>query len=606
MPSRSCFAACFMILVLPFLTCCQSSLLESFDESDGYAKDKSVLSLLNCESLKKKAEDLSFSLRNLAAIRASARCKNFTFDINQLSDFERQLYATELNALDSTKMEDKQDLSINELKEHIKKEPIATRKFKFYRQLYAKYRRDSNRRNYIKTAYSTYKWALENYHINSHVDTGTNKDNAAILYEAAQLAARTYWTEDNINLSLKIINKSMRELKKESVAELLLLKGLILEEIKKPTEALTLYDLVIEDMQKYSPKNLSFNMDRILWCKAWLLYKNKNYAEAAEAFAKLANTTVELSERSRSQFYQARSLKHLGQGEMAKIIFESITQNDFFGYYGLVSYHELGKRLPALSNIKQPDNLKFDLTLKFLKSTERSIFRDLISYKEDNLSEKATSLLAKSKTEEINLGLYLAKKSQLYLPLFRAFSKLDNDEKIDVFVNYPDLIFPQPYQNYVNEMAAKTNLPRSLIYAIIKQESAFNERARSAADAIGLMQVIPKLARHLSRKFEVPYRNSHDLFNPIINIQLGSFELMEQVKKQKGQLTYVAAAYNAGPGALANWLKNRKRDDILEFIEEIPYSETKNYVKLIARNKLFYERISNRDSEHDFPVNFLN
>ncbi len=140
----------------------------------------------------------------------------------------------------------------------------------------------------------------------------------------------------------------------------------------------------------------------------------------------------------------------------------------------------------------------------------------------------------------------------------------------------------------------------------MKQESAFNEKARSHADAMGLMQVVPRLAQRLSKKFAVPYRNPQDLYDPEINIQLGSFELMEQVQKQNGQLTYVAAAYNAGPGALSNWLKNRKRDDVLEFIEEIPYEETRTYVKLIARNKLFYERISNRDSEHQFPDDFLN
>ena len=80
---------------------------------------------------------------------------------------------------------------------------------------------------------------------------------------------------------------------------------------------------------------------------------------------------------------------------------------------------------------------------------------------------------------------------------------------------------------------------------------------------------------------------------------------MEQVRKQSGQLTYVAAAYNAGPNALAGWLKTRKRPDIIEFIEEIPYDETRTYVKIIARNKLFYDRISKRDEEHSFPIEFL-
>ena len=154
-------------------------------------------------------------------------------------------------------------------------------------------------------------------------------------------------------------------------------------------------------------------------------------------------------------------------------------------------------------------------------------------------------------------------------------------------------------------MAEKTSIPESLIYSIIKQESAFNEKTRSPADALGLMQMIPRLAKQLSKKFDVVYKDPDDLFAPEINIQLGSFELMEQIKKQSGQLTFVAAAYNAGPSALNGWLKSRIGSDILEFIEEIPYEETRTYVKLIARNKLFYDRISKRDDEHFFPSDFL-
>ena len=117
--------------------------------------------------------------------------------------------------------------------------------------------------------------------------------------------------------------------------------------------------------------------------------------------------------------------------------------------------------------------------------------------------------------------------------------------------------------------------------------------------------MIPRLAKHISKKFKVPYSGPEDLYKPEINIQLGSYELMEQVKKQDGQLTYVAAAYNAGPGALNSWLKTRNRPDIVEFIEEIPYDETRTYVKLIARNMLFYDRISKRDEEHSFPTSFI-
>lgn len=592
-----------LILILFISTSCQSQMLLPFSDLNDIEKDSSVLLSYTCDELIEKANDKSFPLKNLAALRALARCKDFKFDISQISDFERKLYFQEIGSLEAAKVENKPaaDLTIRDLISSIRKEKNASDKFKLYKQLRLKQKRAGNRNDFIKTTKAMYKWALQNYKKNKNDEAAYS-----ILNETAQFAIKTYWTDDNAKLAEKIANETIAQIKDKSIAELLYLKGRILEEAKKTSEAISHYDLAIEDIKKYTPKNLTFSMDRILWVKAWILYKEKNYVEAEKAFANLAATTTDLSEKSKAQFYQARSLKFLDQPVQAGLIFETIIQNDFFGYYGLVSYRELGKKFPALKSLKRTNALTYDLDLKFIPETEREIFINLVKYREFNLSEKAIGLISKSKGDEINLGLYLAKNNQIYMALFRAFARLDNSEKIDVFLSYPELIFPQPYQEHVSEMASKTKLPSSLIYSIIKQESAFNEKARSAADAMGLMQVIPRLAQQLSKKFEIPYRNTRDLYDPAINIQLGSFELMEQVKKQNGQLTYVAAAYNAGPGALANWLKNRNRNDILEFVEEIPYDETRTYVKLIARNKLFYERISNRDIEHDFPGDFLN
>lgn len=596
-----------VLIAFFFSTACKSQLLLPFSDLNDIERDSSVLSSFTCDELIEKATDKKFPLRNLAGLRALARCKEFSFDMAQLTDFEKKLFSQEIASFDAPKADNKinSELTTDEIKRKLKTEASVPNKFKLYKLLRAKQRRNSNPNDYVKTSLAMYKWALQNYK-KTRKDTSKENPGPAILTEAAQIAIKTHWTENDTKAAIKIINESRATLKGKSVAELLYLKGRILEESKQTTEALKQYELVMEDIKKFSPKNLSFSIDRILWGKAWILYKDRNYREAEKAFASLAVIATELSEKSKALFYQGRCLKFLDEPVEAEQIFESITQNDFFGYYGLVSYRELGKKFPALKDIKRTNVFKYDLDLKFVPEIEREIFTSLIKFREFNLSEKAIGIIAKSKEDEINLSLNLAKNNKIYMSLFRVFAKLENNEKMDVFLSYPELLFPQPYQEQVNEMATKTKLPSSLIYSIMKQESAFNEKARSSADAMGLMQVVPRLAKHLSKKFEVPYNTSHDLFDPLINIQLGSFELMEQVRKQNGQLTYVAAAYNAGPGALSGWLKNRSRSDILEFIEEIPYDETKTYVKLIARNKLFYERISDRDSEHAFPLDFLN
>ncbi len=591
------------VFILTFSTACKSQSVLPLSDLDEIKKGRSILSTYTCEDLIEKAQDTSFSLRGLASLRALAKCPEFKYDLSQLSDLEKKLYASEIESFAAVKADhNRPELTVKELKKAIKNEKKPEAKLALYKTLRAKLKKATSKTDFVHVTDQMFNWATSYYKKNK-----TSAVAADQLYEVTQLYVRTHWTEDRATVATKAIRSTADLIGADhTLAELYYLEGRIQEENQNYTEAVQGYDLALSDIQKYKLTSTSFGTERLMWLKSWILYKQKNFEEAEKSLQALVEKTEDLSEKSRAQFYRARSLKFLLRDAEAKVLLEQVSQTDFFGYYGLVSYRELGKKLPALSGLKSTNSIKFDLDLKALADLDRRIYVDLIKYREFNIAEKAVSLMSKSKDDEVNLALYLAQKSQIYMPVFRQFARLTNTEKMDLFIAYPELIFPQPYQDQVNEMSTKTKLPSSLIYSIMKQESAFNERARSPADAFGLMQVIPGLARQLSRKFEVPYRHQVDLFDPIINIQLGSYELMEQVRKQNGQLTYVAAAYNAGPNALSSWLKSRKRDDVLEFIEEIPYDETKTYVKLIARNKLFYERISNRDTEHDFPSDFLN
>lgn len=557
---------------------------------------------LTCEALIEKSKDETAPLKGLAAIRAKRNgCKGFSFDIKKLSDFERRLYAEQLQDLDPNPIITTPSLSLGELKTLIKTAKTSTEKAKAYKQLRSKQKSLGQRNEFLKTTADFYNWSKAELKKNN-----TNPENRTNYYEAALLFAKTFWTEGRIERAESILSDALRTLKGvTSVAEIYFITGRMAEEKQETDKAIQMYDLALEDIKTYKPKSLSFNQDRILWLKAWIQYKEKKWAEAEKSFAELTESTPELNEKSRAQFYRARALNQLDKKSEATALLEKITQTDFYGYYGLVAYHELGRKLPALSKIKYEKKFSFDLNLSFLKPIEKNIFVDLIRYGEVDIAEKAVSLLSRNPEQQINLGIYLANKGERYLPLFAGFGKLDNNSRIEVLVNYGHLLYPQPHSAKVSEMASKTSLPPSLIYAIMKQESAFNEKTRSHADAMGLMQMIPRLAKHLSKKFAVNFKANEDLYKPEINITLGSYELMEQVKKQDGQLTYVAAAYNAGPGALSNWLKTRNRNNLLEFIEEIPYEETRTYVKLIARNMLFYDRISKRDDEHPFPSQFL-
>lgn len=568
--------------------------------------------LMGCEVLLEKAQDSRSPLQRLAALRAARLCAGPPVDLSSLSELEKKLFSAEISALPKAipnepsappSAEQPADTAPKlSLEQQIKSEKNPTEKLRLYKQLRADYKKQQKKEKYLKVTDEMSRWARQLY----KKKTGET-EYYSVAYEAAQLAARAHWTENRTEQAKKILQESVHLLKRHrSVAELYFLQGRIADEEKKYTDAVRYYELAAADVKKYSPADISFKPDRVAWLRAWILYKEKKYPEAESAFNALAENTTDLSEKSRALFFKSRCLSYLKAPELAKKSLQQIIDQDFFGYYSLVAHRELGRKFAALSTYKKTEPSSWPENLNFLTTLEHKLFTALAESGEYELAEKLISVLERPQPEELALTIYLAEKHRFYMPLFRTFARLDNTAKFNVFVTHPDLIFPQPHSEIVAKMSEKTQLRPSLIYSIMKQESGFNPKARSAADAFGLMQVIPPLARQLAKKFSVPYSTETDLYSPEINIQLGALELMQQVGKQKGQLSFVAAAYNAGPEALAQWRKTRARDDLVEFIEEIPYEETRTYVKLITRNLLFYERVSKRNIEHDFPSEFLN
>ena len=132
--------------------------------------------------------------------------------------------------------------------------------------------------------------------------------------------------------------------------------------------------------------------------------------------------------------------------------------------------------------------------------------------------------------------------------------------------------------------------------AISRQESNFNPRARSWADAFGLMQVIPEKASEISQKYHIQYNSIEDLYDPSVSTKIGIALLSELRHKNQGKFIQSTASYNASPNVVSKWEKERFNGNYLEFIESIPYEETRNYIKLVFRNYVTYKRILSEKS----------
>ena len=132
-----------------------------------------------------------------------------------------------------------------------------------------------------------------------------------------------------------------------------------------------------------------------------------------------------------------------------------------------------------------------------------------------------------------------------------------------------------------------------VVYSIVRQESWFNPRTVSSANALGLMQVTPAAGRYVAKKFKVPFDQKRLLNDSVYNVQMGAAELGDVIKDYRGSYILAFAAYNAGRGRVKEWISRYgdPRDpkvDPIDWVERIPFSETRNYVQRVMENVQVY------------------
>ena len=156
---------------------------------------------------------------------------------------------------------------------------------------------------------------------------------------------------------------------------------------------------------------------------------------------------------------------------------------------------------------------------------------------------------------------------------------------------YWQLMFPQPYWKELVADSGANSLDPYLVASLIRQESEFNAGAISPANAYGLMQLLPSVGKSLAKKHGLKGFSTSQLLDPTINLELGTIYLKQAIDRYGGQLEYALAAYNAGDTPVRQWLASNDYKDVPEFVESIPYTETREYVQAILRNREIYRAL---------------
>ncbi|WP_352431457.1 transglycosylase SLT domain-containing protein [Pyrinomonas sp.] len=342
---------------------------------------------------------------------------------------------------------------------------------------------------------------------------------------------------------------------------------------------------------------------------AWSDHQARNYAAAARGFieylALYADRHTDF--RGRAAYWAARDAERVGRLSDARALYEALQKRYDATWYGYLAKQRLaGIGKTAASGLS-------DEVAKAIANLETvSVAAETAGPAEDERLARAEKLAALGLDdwafEELQLArtrapasprvnLALARLHRLRGETFQAFSALRQ--------SYPDyaqmrpeelsreeweIFYPLLYWEAIKREARARGLDPYAVAGLIRQESVFDARAVSRANARGLMQLLVPTARLVSKRYGLAGDVSADaLHDPETNIRLGTAYFKDQIERF-GKLEYAAAAYNAGPNRVVQWLASLP-PEIDEWVEAIPFSETRGYVQGVVRNMLQYKRL---------------
>ncbi|MFV9669085.1 murein transglycosylase [Pantoea sp. KXB25] len=290
----------------------------------------------------------------------------------------------------------------------------------------------------------------------------------------------------------------------------------------------------------------------------------------------IARLPLEAKEKDEWQYWQADLLFEKGRKEEAEEILRKLMQAR--GFYPMVAAQRLGVDYPLqVDEAPKPDSAT-------VQGPELARVRELMYWGLDNLARSEWSNLIGSRThtQQQMLARYANEQDWWDLSVQATITAKMWDSLKERF--------PLAWRSVYERNTDVKQIPPSYAMAISRQESAWNPKARSPVGASGLMQIMPATAAHTVKMYNIPgYSNVSQLLDPETNIQIGT-QYLEYVYQQFSQnRIFASAAYNAGPGRVRSWQKISGGNlDAVAFIETIPFSETRGYVKNVLAYDAYY------------------
>jgi soluble lytic murein transglycosylase len=284
-----------------------------------------------------------------------------------------------------------------------------------------------------------------------------------------------------------------------------------------------------------------------------------------------------LRTQARWRYWLARAKQQRKDEPAAQALYQALIANDD-NYYAAMAAARMQQRYAPHAQ-PLPDNSVTTTSLATLPGMQRA-HELLVLQLRDAAMAEWTQVFAALQPGEHLAAAQLAHDWGWYDQAVTATARLGL---------YNDYVFlyPQPYATEVAAAAKLSGVSTDLIYGVMRQETLFRPDAQSAANARGLLQLLPETARITARKYQLPVPSADQLFDPAINVPLGAAYLKSLLDSFDGQWLLALAAYNAGPAATRRWLPARAMESDI-WMENIPYNETRGYVQRVLWHSLVF------------------
>jgi peptidoglycan lytic transglycosylase len=345
-----------------------------------------------------------------------------------------------------------------------------------------------------------------------------------------------------------------------------------------------------------------------MWRLGWLAYLRGDVKDAAQQWARLVDSPGGRVYRTAAIYWRARATEQLTGARSARRLYAQALAEAPRGYYGMLAADRMkgeagvdgdanalpGERAkatgaslvfpadPAAALAEDPGFVRVELLRRI----------GLVEYAWQELED----VVHRATGDTVRLygfsSAYVRdERFHMALRIFRRhFAGLAAADDPALPRTFWEMLYPLGWGEDIGEAARRASLDPFLVAAVVREESSFYPRALSRAGARGLMQLMPATARPMAEVRGLPFNAGDLLDDPGANLEIGAAFLSGLIK-EFGDVRLAVAAYNAGPGRLRQWWKARRTSDIEAFVEQIPYDETRQYVKRVMLSWREYTRI---------------